>query len=1317
MNWINTRPSTQDRVSFEGYAQRYQLNPENVKAQAAFKKYLLYKIDKIYAPINNQSSAALKKGSKGQLARKQDPTISQIQIELRSSSLSFKRLKYLAYLVSLTPAEREQLQNMVRSFSLTQRNLPSPRLFARGFHQMAHSATQWNLASELQSNTTFESRFEETLKAHPFNEAEKEIEKMEQDLAEIPNSSLLKQYLMERRVVDREGRLAKSDTPLETKQMIESYLQVLSHVLQLEVDQISTVDLKEWDKKVSLIIYNRFLSAVEKNPKWKKNLLDVQSSDKSAAEKIQEIKRRLSTENQVQKLLEALSFKVENEDLENFLADPILSSLGVGFPERAAGLFLEVLEAKLALKGLYLEVIRFVPETDKAQIQSTIRSKVENLCSALGILTPQRHTTYELYTSYFRAFKERCSELQNPLQILLAKEAHLNRDVNVLELMRPKFIPINTAASPVSARDKLSPTGSGRTSVESPALEDSSEFHAFISDKGLQNRAGTLEYRELLTFARDLYKNPVQCLLEINVQEWTPKAREECLKWLLGSFFVECLDVDFEPGDNANLETVLASFGWHAGEELERLGLPFIYVDMLTSSLASGNVRRLKLIADEIAYARYREVYPHTEVPAFKEKTVSEKVEHTKKYLKKLEDKTLGSYRLAYMELLPMQMGEVSPELQSSIDLYLAGSHKENAFYKYLKENGLDPLTLLAEKRLPYLFYVQKQFVKEQIQSAQRPNYINKGGAALACELKATTLLDLRKLDLIAQLIESGEEVDIDYCLSLYFHAAARKLFMDSVLNNSTFDVVGNFIKIKELSEQKALLNTLEKAGHRSVIKTIILKGTLASYLSGYEWLRDRIKTIPENEFMSFFLSHFSVLVANDTTSLVLKSRQEVKKSCDDFQCTIKQEQFIESPVRALLEKEGIIDGSGDLVWNIASEETFISLDLCLLTQRDFIKMNRNKAQLEKRANSLQMGSSWIEILTEVNADMKDALEKGISLELSSEEVEALIRRASNGAAGNSIFSDYLKEIKLEEIKGLPPRKHYELYVTWVNNLSKYFQRKLDRLQGTDLWMVAYQAHQALQQDVRDQDWNEVNTNARTILLTESVTQPKTADQASNWAYNELGRIRDLPGGFVQKSLVHKNGVDLLKAEEDQIDSTVRADIAKWIQEIDAETGLTIRWLNQSSLKSLISEINSGDLSISEKKLKIDSLMIALTKVLNREFERLKMSPSYKDLIERVFHDGNGSLCDFLLHEAVYGNYQHVIGQIRDAGGHLLIANAAETLTENDTLRNKIAKTMIMLTPYAKESTDYKNLLDAISLDRLTELVKKELESNLGRAL
>jgi hypothetical protein len=1263
---------TTDGVSFEGYVRRYRLNPGNEQVKLAFTTYLLHKMDTIKA-------------------QKPDSNFTDVIRELRSPSLSFKRLKHLAYLVSLTPAERQQLQNMPGSFTLNQRNLPGPKLFARGFHQMAESALQWNLASELESNPTFQAHFQETLNAHSLNEPKKAIEQMEQDLAQISDSSLFKHYLRERKFLDREGRIIKAETPFETRQRIECYLQLLAHVLELEMDPIAAIDLKEWDEKISSIIYTRFSVAVDKNPKWKKNLAELQSSDKSAAEKIEEIKQRLSKENQVQKLLEALSLKVDSDHLESFLADPALSSLGLGFPQCPTGLFLEEWQTKQVLNALYLEL----------HSTSALRSKVEELCRAIGIPISQRQTVYELYSSYVRAFKESCSELKNPLHVLLAKEAHLNRDAKVLEQMRPKL-------SAVDEHLKLSPTDSTRTSNESPASEGDVEFQTFILDKGLQSKRGTREYNELLKFTRDLYDNPVQCLSGIDVATWDPKAKEECLKWLSSSFFVECLNVDPELDDHSNPEAVLAIFERHAGEEIKRLRLPSIYVDMLASALSSGNMKRLKLIADEIAYARYCEANPHTELTLFKDKTISEKIESTKNYLKKMKDRSQAGYFLAYMESFPVLIGKVSSEVESYLDLYLAGSDRENAFYKYLESNGLNPLSIEKDKRIPYLFYLWKKFVKQKIQEALKPGLQKKGGAALACELKATHFLDLTNLDLLAELIGCGQEVDIDYCLSLGFYAAARKLFIDRLLSDPTFDVVEGFIKIKKLSEQKALLDALEKQGHGSVIHTIIMKGTLASYLAGYEWLRDRIKSIPEGDFMPFFLKHFTIDSEADGFLESANIRSNIKAAVSEFQAAIKAPQFLNSHVRALLEKERIIDGSGDLIWHVTLEEMFIKLDLCFFTQREFIKMNRERAQLDKRINLLKMDSNWMQILTELNADIQDALENGISLDLRAQEVEALIRTATAGAAGNSFFSDYLKEIKLEEIKGLSPRKHYELYVSWTNTLIHYFKRKFDPILGTELGNVGYQAHQALEEGIRNHNWSEVNKHAKTLLLVEGLTQKSPTDPASSDLYDRLGKEANLPSGFFQKSLQSKNGLALVREEENRLESTARLDRTKWIREITLETDSIIKWLNNSCFKSFMTDVNSLDLSIAEKKLKVDCLMHALAKVLTQEFERLKMSPSYKDLIERAFDDGNASLCDFLVYEAAYGNYQQEVEKLREQGGDVSTLDEAEELVENDPLQKKIAKIMVFLS----DLPQYKSLLDAIDPDRLKELTRVEIASN-----
>jgi hypothetical protein len=548
--------------------------------------------------------------------------------------------------------------------------------------------------------------------------------------------------------------------------------------------------------------------------------------------------------------------------------------------------------------------------------------------------------------------------------------------------------------------------------------------------------------------------------------------------------------------------------------------------------------------------------------------------------------------------------------------------------------------------------------------------------------------------------------MDMPSCQARGLFFAMRKIFVDS-LSDPSFNAVSEFKKIKNLSEQKALLDDLKRGKQTGVIKKIVEASTIIAY----EWIRDRIEIIPNDDFMPFFMQHFTDFSSKDISG-VLGERHLKKESLEKFQVTIKKEEFVGSPVRSLLEREGIIDGNGDLIEYLASENITIKIKRCLMTQLSFIKKNGDLPL----PSAFPAEPTWFEFLTLTNADMKRALENDISLECSIEVVEGSIHAATQGLPGNSIFSDYLKGLGLETIKGLSPLKHYALYLVWVGKLRIDFERKMDSIRGTELGIIAAQSLQDLALGVRKQRWEDVNTNARTILLIESASElPK--DDLSRLMYQGSAKEQNLPVGFVQKVLEIGTGKTLLEKAEAEIDSIAEVDQAKWRRNIESEIQKEIHGLKALWLKPFIDEVNNAEMSIIEKKLKVEFLIQALAKVLKQELERLGMSPSYNDLIERAFYGSDGFIWEFLFQTVAYANYHNQLQRQEAKDETVQLLKRFENSLENEPLRVKVVKTTDFLHKLSEEISVRQELYESISPRRLSELVRVELENTKRRSM
>ncbi len=461
--------SRNDSFSLESYMERYQLNPKTstepllqpYEVQEAFQKYLVHKI-------------LSKKGE----TKKPDHILAKVWNELEpcSSMIPREHLNRLSYLVHATSSERELLASLLEDTSLINRaGSLDPKLFAIGFHQIANSFTRWELASKLEGSAGMHPHFQETLKEHPFK-----IEKMEQDLLEIPNSSLFKKYLVSAHALDK-------------KENIRYVLHVLSRVLKIDLEE--SEDLKTCNHMILNALYSRFLHVLETgkyDATAKTKFERINRTKKSCEQKIEEtleFLNEMTGVSGVQKLKDALCIQIEEKDCADFPGVgftwnpkiPLLEQRDASFNALCLATLLEI-SHKRGIDIDHSVLVKAQKRSDFSGLKDValqmpklgdrIRDKVIKLREDLGLQTPSGASTYDLYYGFKQAFKERYVALKervrsNALQSLLLEEMYLNQNTQLL-LKIESVLPLSTFST--LAVIEVSVTPSPTTTAETGSV-------------------------------------------------------------------------------------------------------------------------------------------------------------------------------------------------------------------------------------------------------------------------------------------------------------------------------------------------------------------------------------------------------------------------------------------------------------------------------------------------------------------------------------------------------------------------------------------------------------------------------------------------------------------------------------------------------------------------------------------------------------------------------------------------------------------------------------------------------------------------------
>ncbi len=520
----------------------------------SWTSFTTYMHEKKIKPVSSEELVFVKKRF-GELCirkiqHKSIPTLwHNIKTELKTAaSLPASRLNHLSYLVHLDESEMETFHRikelcLSKQFVELEELLPSfsSEFFLQVFLQIMDPSIQLDIIKRLHSKIQFYPYLKLIQKQHdlviapilkyeieeiskekkdflrnfnvrelfsllsisPFlktlflelriNEKIGEVEKIEEELKSIPKKSILKDYLIERGVLDKEGLLIHEMTSLETSGNVVNSLNFLAYLLNTTAKKIeeSEITISEfdlinqleperynliyWDRAIPKIIYERFLIVLElakesnKESQWMKDLLLIRDSKGNSTE--EKIEKSINKIKDLKKapylnaLKEALKLSKSDKDLSSFFNSGPLASLDLGLIWNPSLSFLEQCNAKQELEFLYFSKVILLAKERGFHIDESSLYRSYNLGDFHGLqelasglplqeIKSAMHnqikafykesldencldlSPYQIYLAFRQNFKiiyKRIKEgAQDPLYEILAEESYVNNNINVL---------------------------------------------------------------------------------------------------------------------------------------------------------------------------------------------------------------------------------------------------------------------------------------------------------------------------------------------------------------------------------------------------------------------------------------------------------------------------------------------------------------------------------------------------------------------------------------------------------------------------------------------------------------------------------------------------------------------------------------------------------------------------------------------------------------------------------------------------------------------------------------------------------------------
>lgn len=597
-----------------------------------------------------------------------------------------------------------------------------------------------------------------------------------------------------------------------------------------------------------------------------------------------------------------------------------------------------------------------------------------------------------------------------------------------------------------------------------------------------------------------------------------------CWNWILASSFKDSLEVNLTTiGQSAELlKTALQSFKNKIIEEMTRLDIPSIYLELLEASIQKGDVKGLERIWQEVAYRRYLHViYRSNYLGALQQKarslegkSISDVMKETKAFVETMENKDFSKYLLLQLTKLPytLQSGSVEEELriQALTQDYFQEKNSKEPFYLYLTENQFT-CNIWGEETFAWISHLYGRFIEEQVQKIESKEYEDRGAPFILEELNHLEPFQFSKLDQIATVIRNQEVVDLQKCCDLSWLWGVEKalryslLQEDSSVNTCLLRV---FEEIPTLQAQKKLITNFIATSLERFIVPIMRIGGKRSMQAAYEFLKERMqKFSTEYEFLCFFMENFFTYSRQEILG-ALEVQETAKKDLEALEKWIEGEGSYSS-LRFALERDGFLDKQGKVIQNVSFSYTVNNIRDTLRMVRDFLDLNLSKYSIDRSKvrftsdvkdygrfdamlntagyehflASLPEGSrvkqkcqdlyrseksSWEEVFRNTNDLLRGSSEKGVYAALLEEKLKEITYCGQEEIEVNFVgpalnnkdsgFSRYLNQVKIKPIKGMSPQEYYQLYISWVERISDHLNVKVDALQKENDQYISYRA-------------------------------------------------------------------------------------------------------------------------------------------------------------------------------------------------------------------------------------------------------------------
>ncbi len=1289
---------------------------------------------------------------------------------------------------------------------------------------------------------------------------------MKEEIASLPEKSIFKQYLINAGALGKQGQLPNENGFSESRRNIRYALQVLARVLKTDL----VYDLKTWNEKTPNLLYTRFANVLETGNydatiiKAFRGINKLKNDEKKIEEALKLLNEQLTGKPGIQKLKDALSIKIKEEDLGDFPGiqlpwDPsksLLEQRDEGFKFLCLEALFEVSQKRnieIGFSAHYLAAARgdFSGLSDvlsqMPKLGDRIRAKVIDLCKGVNLSIPLDVSTYDLYC----LFKQDCKNHNESLKEGTSQNVEKTESEPPLVVIKPPVIEAKISLSPTTTNEESSSVGNDIPSPEKPDpcfIKDIKTFRDWINENNtsvlshflFQKRVlacqgeepqllevahlaietytdalkleakmlkdpcpdvfGSLEeldgvsmelaYKKFLKglgFAKKKYPEnavlselheisnrdiptkekralsiqtldgvpsephlakleqcltslfnavPAQSFEEINVEEAfsSSKAKRAAFKWLSESSFLKSLEVEIGTKNHPQIERALLVFREKMINEMERLDMPFIYLDVLDHAMKKGNIEGLKYLLAEVAHKRYINAVKGEEYEG-KQKLLSldeqnthvsilERVKQCKEHVRaNVEDSLLANYFLFRLEQLPYNSRGLSEEDTDVICAYLSGKNTSRPFDLYLQANNFSWVGY-DEEPCDWFAYLYEEFTEQITKEARTSRFSTI--QSLTLELEKLDPFDLPKIDQLAACIRLPNGITVQELYNLGFVWSVRE-----ALNSRKCEEkhLRHFEAVTDMSVQIAILDNLARSmDFAYLVHATIRDGSPRSFNVGYEFLKELMIKENKETLSSFFYVHF-MGYSDNLVQFISKESEEEAEKVQQLEIRLQGE-WSDSPLRKLLRSDGVINDEGRLI-GLFSLMPLHSLEPYIRTIKVFAEIN-----LEEPTPNPYQGSSWLDLLEEVNGMLKDEKEPESFIFCWSEDVDGLIEGVLDKTLGS--FSSSLYEIAINQMPCMQSDIYYEEYLRWEREAFLYFKEKLTKLENQKEFLIngfkdkndrripAFQKavdtvvnadisknlRESLKEGIEERDWEAVNETADQIIYMEyqialidsigSRYKGKVTEALRKVLPQLQNKLDGSPKDKIQAAL---SNLPKFLPDEDlhKLRSILRNE--EWMGKQEACIRSNWNWAQKKSYLRSFHDINSDPykLTLFEKQAILGSTFCSLATSLLAEVRDLGMNEGFEEMIKRAHYENSLFLWDWIVEEVSYQKCLSMIQDAKDDEKDMSIFDDLEEVTRNCTIYEKLSLVLQRLQEN-QDSPDCKMILDRINQSGFFEL-------------